>query len=461
MVVAAAVSAKLPQPQFGKAPFCLQRIFSCLRFRTTRPTARWMCQRPTLPAGKPLPSCSWSGFDVQTTPPHLAGRSRTETTPGSGHRGISWPRVARRKVRKVMRNLLVLLWTLLTLCPNSAGVFCQEQNGIFPVITMLDERPVAIFVDINGEQITDRSFDLTGDCYSLVGAEFCFAATPDGKWFRIERHNIEPLPALSGGEIEDIFRLGYRTIAETLEKQFVLNSMDKTWNELPFRVDLGQDFSNQDLHVASKDALRGYVDSQLKVRIDFEYQIAKPFRNGRAFVKKDDKCFFIDKQQNKYFESTTYYKMLPLLLGFPEYENGVTIGLVENRLRFVDSSGEIWDGLSEDLFPRLSFDRGLAICCNQSGKLCLIDKTGRRLSDNWFDYLGRHHDGIANGVLDGTPCLVDRNGNVIEWLDESYNEFGVYKFGRILVRSRDKTAMLDGKGRVIRQWELPKLGRPI
>lgn len=44
--------------------------------------------------------------------------------------------------------------------------------------------------------------------------------------------------------------------------------------------------------------LYGYVNEELKEVIPFIYDMAFSFMNGRAYVKKDDDFFFIDKYGN-------------------------------------------------------------------------------------------------------------------------------------------------------------------
>lgn len=44
--------------------------------------------------------------------------------------------------------------------------------------------------------------------------------------------------------------------------------------------------------------LYGYVNEELKEVIPFIYDIVFPFINGKAYVKKDENYFFIDKYGN-------------------------------------------------------------------------------------------------------------------------------------------------------------------
>ncbi len=44
--------------------------------------------------------------------------------------------------------------------------------------------------------------------------------------------------------------------------------------------------------------LYGYVNEELKEVIPFIYDIIFPFINGKAYVKKDENYFFIDKYGN-------------------------------------------------------------------------------------------------------------------------------------------------------------------
>lgn len=44
--------------------------------------------------------------------------------------------------------------------------------------------------------------------------------------------------------------------------------------------------------------LYGYVNEELKEVIPFIYNIVFPFINGKAYVKKDENYFFIDKYGN-------------------------------------------------------------------------------------------------------------------------------------------------------------------
>lgn len=52
------------------------------------------------------------------------------------------------------------------------------------------------------------------------------------------------------------------------------------------------------MHVFSKDKW-GYINRTGKKVIDDKYESAKPFKNGKAEVRKDGKSFYIDKNGKK------------------------------------------------------------------------------------------------------------------------------------------------------------------
>ena len=370
-------------------------------------------------------------------------------------------------ISNTQKTLILTLCVLVSLVVDATSG--QDKSGkslvdrsksklLFPIRLKTEHGFEVLFVDETGSSIFEKKFVDISPAYpkNLAASDVFFAVTPNGRWNRVSKDSISELPEYSEDRFEVVFQFGKHIIAETLLGQLVLDSKNKKWKEMSFKIDSRQTLVGQELYVAQKSEKSGYVDSEFNVKIPFDYEIAKPFSEGKAFVKKEGECYFIDTKEQKSLSKSTSEGMIGYLLGYPRVSEGLTIGLIGEQLIFVDTKGKPWDKHPKGIIARDSFYGGVAIGSDSKNKKCYIDKNGKLLTKPRFSYAGRFQNKRAIVVEEGVVKTLNQDGelvkSVVKLAGRQRMSFGIYANDRILIRIGKRTLMLDGKGKVVKKW---------
>jgi len=162
-----------------------------------------------------------------------------------------------------------------------------------------------------------------------------------------------------------------------------------------------QDFS-EGLAAVRKNGLYGYIDQDGKFTIAEQYDYAEPFINGRARVYLNGKPYYINRAGQKLFEH-----------GFTSIGN----------------YGEHTYAAAE----------------TKEGKVCLIDISGKQLTDPDFKEIGTFHNGVSvvikyiesKAYRDREPGVIDSLGNQVVKFDV-YREISDYADGLSIATLKTK-----------------------
>jgi len=206
----------------------------------------------------------------------------------------------------------------------------------------------------------------------------------------------------------------------------------------------GETLFQDGLLLSSNGSLFGYVNSKFEVVIDFEYDYALPFMNGRAIVIKGDKFYLINPQGQKInavgYEELTYYPAHDFYVakkgqfyGVVDKNNVTKIDFVfDGHLNFSDGLAPFWveigygyvswDGISNisvQFQVGLPFENGFAPVRN-NGLWGLIDTSGNVVVPyiyNQYTYADKNERIILHEMNPSTQAMeyrvVDFNQNQI------------------------------------------------
>jgi len=123
----------------------------------------------------------------------------------------------------------------------------------------------------------------------------------------------------------------------------------------------------------------GYCDDEGKLVIPLQFDSARTFGDGLAGVKRNGKWGFID---------TTGTMMIgPGYEDVTKFGEGLCAVRVGKRWGYIDISGKMVIPPAYD--RAMMFEEGLAVVYFGDFSCGLIDKTGRRVTDTTFQYIGR------------------------------------------------------------------------
>ena len=121
---------------------------------------------------------------------------------------------------------------------------------------------------------------------------------------------------------------------------------------------------------------------------------------------------------NKFLTNTEWWKN-EIVLDLLYYSDGFArVKNCERQYNFIDKDGKI---LSEQWFEWIGdFHDGLARVKRKDGKFNYIGEDGKLLSEQWFYWVGDFHDGFAMvGREDYLNNFIDKQGKILsnEWFD--------------------------------------------
>ena len=121
---------------------------------------------------------------------------------------------------------------------------------------------------------------------------------------------------------------------------------------------------------------------------------------------------------NKFLTNTEWWKN-EIVLDLLYYSDGFArVKNCERQYNFIDKDGKI---LSEQWFEWIDyFENGFARVKRKDGKFNYIGEDGKLLSEQWFYWVGDFHDGFAMvGREDYLNNFIDKQGKILsnEWFD--------------------------------------------
>ena len=228
--------------------------------------------------------------------------------------------------------------------------------------------------------------------------------------------------------------------------------------------------------VVRKDGKYGYIDENMKIVIDFQYDEAYEFSEGLARVKKDNKEYFIDKTEKIVIDMNgtkplaktfsdgllpTYYKEKHFFINKSGkivsksyddvYDCSDGMAMVKNgdKYGFVDNTGKLVIDLIYE-FGTGYFQNGYAVAIKNK-KYGLIDKTGEVIIDFKYDYLSQSTNALYYATKDEKKIYIDKNENV-------YTSVVGCDNGWTKCSKDGKAGFLDEKGDIAIKFELDYAG---
>ena len=183
----------------------------------------------------------------------------------------------------------------------------------------------------------------------------------------------------------------------------------------------------------------GYIDNAGKLAVATQFDSAGAFSEGLAAVRLGDKYGFIDPAGK--------YVIDPLLLYADAFSEGLAaVGVVgkdgSGSYCYINKAGKIVVSFKkvkpEDIGGVYRFSQGLARV-NIQDKFRFIDKTGKFIGLQKYDWAGDYSDGLA-------PVKIKQAGYVVEKLSCGY----INKTGKMVIKPQfdDGGPFVDGLARV-------------
>ena len=154
---------------------------------------------------------------------------------------------------------------------------------------------------------------------------------------------------------------------------------------------------------------------------------------------------------DKFLTNTEWWKN-EIVLDLLYYSDGFArVKNCERQYNFIDKDGKI---LSEQWFEWAEdFQEGFAVVKNEDYVYNFIDKKGKFLSEQWFDWIDYFHDGFARlQRFDGQYNFIDKEGKIIseqwfDWVDDFQEGFARVQ------RSDDLMNFIDANGKILsNEW---------
>jgi hypothetical protein len=170
------------------------------------------------------------------------------------------------------------------------------------------------------------------------------------------------------------------------------------------------DSENSLLISVRQEGKSGYINTQGKVVIDFQFEGASYFSEGLAMVRRQDKCGYIDRSGKLVIPYQRCYL-------FEEFDEGLAVVSYSRRgkRRYINTQGKVLSGaafaFAED------FSEGLAaVKPRWEGKCCwgYIGKGGRFVIPPQFeDFAGSFSEGVADVRLGGKVGFINKQGEFL------------------------------------------------
>ena len=148
----------------------------------------------------------------------------------------------------------------------------------------------------------------------------------------------------------------------------------------------------------------GYCDSNKKIHIGCNFFEARPFRQGRAWVRDTDGWNCIDRKGNYSFEST-YASASDFSEGFAAV--AIRTGTTDKKWGIIDSNGNQITELQYDEIG--SYSNGL-VKVKRGNKWGYLDKNGEIAIPVIFDEVDSFYEELAAVKLNGIYRFIDRYG---------------------------------------------------
>lgn len=136
---------------------------------------------------------------------------------------------------------------------------------------------------------------------------------------------------------------------------------------------------------AKKSGKWGYINSINEIQIPFIYDLAFPFFNNLAFVKKKDKIYCINRKNN------IKINHLSISEKFPFFSEGYAVYKQNNKYGFINKRGKVKIHAKYDKV--IPFYKNLA-CVELNGKVGFINKKGKEILPIKYKQLWLESDGM-------------------------------------------------------------------
>lgn len=180
----------------------------------------------------------------------------------------------------------------------------------------------------------------------------------------------------------------------------------------------------------NKDGAYGYIDENGTLVIEPKYDMAYPFKNGKALVSLLGKWMLIDMQGVvlQKLDYSDVYQVSDKLLSFKE----------NNLFGFMDASGKIIHRAQFSSFDTQGFQEGKGfvkkdfVIIKQQNKYGIMNFEGTIIATPQYDQINSFSDGMAVVKANGLHGCINRSGKLVvpvnyKYMGEKYRE-GLIKF---------------------------------
>ena len=148
---------------------------------------------------------------------------------------------------------------------------------------------------------------------------------------------------------------------------------------------------------------RGYIDKDLQIVIEPQFDYGHGFREGLADVERNEKCGYIDRTGRVVLDFQ-YDLARPFVDGFAEV-------IKDNRTMLINQAGEEIRGSRTESYG--FFSEGLCTVRSGSGKYGYVDTNGNIAIRPAFDVAEDFSDGLAIVAAGGKWGLIDKHGTFV------------------------------------------------
>jgi WG containing repeat len=174
--------------------------------------------------------------------------------------------------------------------------------------------------------------------------------------------------------------------------------------------------ASQDLRVASRNRLSGYVDSTGTWTIEPRFLEASEWEDGAARVRLSNGDFaFIDARGEYLMQPRRLQRLGYLSDGLAVFEPEGQPGTSFNNVGFIDIKGRVV--ISPHFYAAYDFSEGVAAASVEFGKCGYIDKRGKFVIRPTFDFpsyenCGPFSEGLAHVMKDGKYGYINHAGAI-------------------------------------------------
>ncbi len=181
----------------------------------------------------------------------------------------------------------------------------------------------------------------------------------------------------------------------------------------------------------------GFVDEQGKVKIPYIYDYASEFSCGYALVRKGDKTYYIDKNNNPAFGSHNGKYTF-----FYDFSENLCVAFDGEKYGFLDTNGKV--ALTFEYDDAYNFSEGLA-CVKKGDKYGFVDKRGNVVIDFRYDDAESFAGGYARVVRNnGKYGFVNAFGD--ECVPAIYESATLFSEGKSCVKLNGKYTYVTQSG---------------